>query len=147
MKSKKTLITIAVARTMGWSAAAFAGTGHEVMTPYSPNEAGETSYSLEKSFGSSVSSKHATGSTSVHTSAMLSGSSSGIDEHPSLSTEDSVALADEGIYSDFYVVTFEPMTMESWDYYVLDTERSDSLAASDPSWKHVRARADTEQLG
>ena len=140
MKSKKTLITMAVASTLGWSAAAFAGSGHEVMTPYSPNEAGETSYSLEKIFGAS-SRNDARGSTSMHMSGASSGShsdsagvSASIDEQASLSTRESLALADEGIYSDFHVVTFQPMTLQSWDYYVLDTATSGALAASDQYW-------------
>src|SRR5688572_23173248 len=119
MKAKKTLITMAVVSTLGWSAAAFAGSGHEVMTPYSPNEAGETSYSLEKIFGGS-SRSDARGSTSMHMSGALSGSnidstgvSASIDEQAPLSTGESLALADEGIYSDFHVVAFEPVTLES----------------------------------
>src|SRR5688500_15922476 len=38
MKSK-TLITMAVASTFGWSGGVFAGP-HEVMTPFSPNDSG-----------------------------------------------------------------------------------------------------------
>ena len=138
MKSKKTLISMTVASTLGWSAAVFAGSGHEVMTPYSPNEAGETRYSLEKIFGSSPSKQ---ARDSMHSSATLRGSSSdtigvaaSVDEQASLSRGDSLALADEGIYSDFYVVAFEPMTMESWDYYVLTTDGSDAFAANDQYW-------------
>src|SRR5688572_18825193 len=95
MKSKKTPITRAVASPLGWPAVTVAGSGHDVMTPYSPNEAGETSYSLEKIFGAS-SSKHATGSTSMHTSGMVSGSSSdtigsaSIAEQASLSAEERI---------------------------------------------------------
>jgi len=138
MKSKKTLISMTVASTLGWSAAVFAGSGHEVMTPYSPNEAGETSYSLEKIFGSSASKQ---ARDSMHSSVTLSGSSNdtigvsaSVEEQASLSSAERFALADEGIYRDFSVVAFEPMTMESWDYYVLTTESSDALAANDPYW-------------
>jgi hypothetical protein len=153
MKSKKTLITMALASTFGWSSAVFAGPGHsahEVITPASPNEAGQSmAWSIPDSHSSQQAS--AVGTTSDHAGGSLSGSYSdssgltGSDESASLSMDESLALGDEGIYSDFYVATFEPTTLDGWDYYVLDTdgwqfaaiddtEGSDQLAASDDSY-------------
>lgn len=136
MKSK-TVVTIAVASTFGWSAAAFAGSGHEVVTPLSVNETGETFVSNHKGFSSPERISAIGVSSQESGSGTLSGSysdSSGFSansESASLASEDSIALADEGIYSDFYVVSWTPVTIESWDYYVIDTGDMGELALSD----------------
>ena len=136
MKSK-TLVTIAVASTFGWSAATFAGSGHEVITPLSVNETGEVVVSNDKGFSSrdrisaiGVSSQES-GSGALSGSYSDSSGFSGNSESASLAFEDSVALADEGIYSDFYVVSWTPLTIESWDYYVIDTSDMGELALSE----------------
>jgi hypothetical protein len=128
MKSKA-LISIAVASTFGWSAASYAGSSHEVVTPFSPNESGEVIFSYKEGFGSS----QAMGSTSDHGSGVVSGSYS---DSTSLSTmpgesasldmrSDSLAAADEGIYTDYYLVSWKPA--ETWDYYVIDDGASAQL--------------------
>jgi hypothetical protein len=157
MKSK-TLITMAVASTFGWSAA-FAAPSHEVITPFSPNESGEQIFTYQEGFGSS---DHlaSVGSISDEAGGTLSGSvsdaddslalgderatddslaladESGMDESlaladDSLGTDESLALADEGIYSDYYLVSWTPVTAEAWDIYLIDTGTSDALAAGD----------------
>ena len=135
MKSK-TLMTMAIAGAFGLSAASFAGSGHEVRTPYSPNEAGET-FSHAKIFGSD-SRSHSVGSTSVQAGGSVSGSSSSSvvsgDEQASLSMDDGIALGDQGIYSDFYVVTYQPATMGEWDYFALDDEGANLIALSEDTY-------------
>jgi len=128
----KTLIGMAVASTFGWSAATFAGTGHEVVTPFSPNESGEVLAQLQSSAGSHD--RIALGSTFESAGGTIEGSvtsdgstfldhSDHSDYSASLSEsggmDESLALGDEGIYSDYYLVSMVPM--DSWDYYVLDT--------------------------
>ena len=44
----KTLSAIAVAAAFGLSASAFAGPGHEVVTPFSPNESGENAIAFQQ---------------------------------------------------------------------------------------------------
>lgn len=139
MKSK-TLITMAVASTFGWSAAAFAGSGHEVMTPLSVNESGEVLISQEQGFGSKKSIEMASAS-SVDTaigglSESYSRSSGFFDsgETASLTPDESLALGADGVYSDFYVVSWTPIVSESWDYYVIDTSGVDQLAAIEESY-------------
>jgi len=121
----KTLMTIAVASTFGLAAAAFAGSSHEVITPLSVNESGPVIVSNDKGFSGN---QHmsAIGSSASEAGGTLSGSysdSSGFmgndSSSASLETDESLALADEGIYSDFYVVSWSPVAIESWDYYVI----------------------------
>src|SRR5687768_2091452 len=96
----KTLIGIAVASTFGWAASTYAGSSHEVITPLSVSEAGEVLPSTASGgFGSSEL-MAATASTST--------------------LDETLTLANEGVYSDFYVVS-APAIVESWDYYVIDT--------------------------
>jgi len=130
MKAKN-LIGIAVASTFGWSAAAFAGAGHEVITPFSPNESGEVVFKHQEGFGS----KHLSGigATSSHASGTVSGSmtaegstlfdstGSTASLSGSSSMDESLALGDQGIYSDYYLVSLAPI--DSWDFYVVDTDQ------------------------
>jgi hypothetical protein len=81
----------------------------------------------------------AIGSSSDSAGGMVSGSygetgfpQSG-DSAAALSSDESLALED-GVYSDFYLVSFEPVPLQGWDYYVLDTEGSDAFAASDDAY-------------
>ncbi len=144
MKSK-TLITMAVASTFGWSAA-FADSSHEVITPFSPNESGEQIFTYQEGFGSN-SHLASVGSISDEAGGSLSGSVSDADDNLALGDEsgneslafaddsfdmdESLALADEGIYSDYYLVSWTPVTAEAWDIYLIDTGTSDALAAGD----------------
>src|SRR5688572_26962383 len=127
----KTLMTMAVAGTFGLSAAAFAGSNHEVVTPFSISEAGENIFAYQKGFSGSddqslMASASDEASGSVNGNALISSESSG-------SMDESLALADEGIYSDFYVVSWTPVVVESWDLYVINTGDRDELAAADES--------------
>ena len=124
MIKSKTLITMAVASTFGLSAAAFAGNGHEVVTPFSPNEFGNVSITqelLQKS-------EHMTsiGSTSSHAGGTVTGSSESFGSlEPSASGESSMdwmALGDQGIYSDYYLVSLTPELGDQWEYYLIDVD-------------------------
>jgi hypothetical protein len=147
MKSK-TLITMAVASTFGWSAA-FAAPSHEVITPFSPNESGEQIFTYQEGFSSSDHLASA-GSISDEAGGTVTGSAAdegtyeslalgdegSMDESlafaaDSLGMDESLALADEGIYSDYYLVSWTPVTADSWDIYFIDIGTSDELAAAD----------------
>lgn len=113
----RTLITMAVASTFGLSAAAFAGTSHEVMTPSSPNESypsavlnqlHDTHHSMTTAMAPSEPLEQATG----HDLALS-------DTSDWSASYDQMAEAD----SDLYVIGLAPM--DGWDYYVLD---GDTLA-------------------
>ena len=149
MKSKH-LIAIAVASTFGWSAGAFAESGHEVVTPFSVSESGENIPTHQQGFGSSEPldriDQMALGSTSHEAGGTLSGSvSSGAfdssDHYSAFGSEsfggmdDGLALADDGTYSDYYLVSWTPMSVESWDVYMIQPDSSmsgsDELAASE----------------
>jgi hypothetical protein len=122
MKSK-TLITMAVASTFGWSAGAFAAGPYEVQTPSSVSESGENIVALND----------------VHMGAMSA--ASGPTESLIEATGHDLALSDTSDWStsadqmaeaqvgDVYVVGFAPM--DTWDYYVIDT--GDSVALLDDS--------------
>ena len=133
----KTLMTMAVASTIGLSAAAFAGSGHEVITPFSVSEAGENIFTYKKGF-SGQQQQLALGSTSHEASGWVSSSSSdsssiSSESTASLGMAESLALSDDGSYSDFYVVSFMPVIVESWDLYVIETGDMNELAAADAS--------------
>jgi hypothetical protein len=139
MKSK-TLISMAIASTFGLSTAAFAGNGHEVMTPYQPNEGGYVSLQ-QHGFGSD---KHmqSFGSTGSEAGGSVAGGSthdsfsSSFDQSASMSdgstgdTEDWMALGEDGSYSNYYLVGIPSTFDDSWDYYLIDTG-SEELASAD----------------
>ena len=127
----KTLMTIAVASAFGLSAAAYAESGHEVMTPFASSEVGENIPEDKRGFSDQL----AVGATADESMASVSGSYDAIASNSMSSPEtgDSLARADEGIYSDFYVVTWEPVVIEQWDLYVLDTGEGDQLASAESS--------------
>ena len=133
MKSKN-LIAIALASTFGWSAAAYAGAGHAVITPSESNESAPA-LSYEESFGS-VDRMAAIGSSMDEAGGTLSGSSDGsfVDHSAALSGDgldhESLAFADDGFYNDYYLVSWTPVTAESWDYYVMDLSESPEQFAS-----------------
>jgi len=136
----KTLMALAVAGAVGWSVNTLAGSGYEVSTPSAANETGPVMMSHSNSHSSSMSSSEAPivlslsefssgvidhgytddsaiGATADSGSGSIGGSATS-DQFASLSGEDTLALADEGIYSDFYRVSYTPLA--GWDYYVLD---------------------------
>ena len=136
MKSK-TLIAVAVASTFGWSAASFAGPSHQsVVTPFSPNESGENIFHYQHGFGSNASSS-AIGGMSDEAGGTLSGSysssasnlSTSDDQSASIGTDESLAAADDGLYNDYYVVSWAPVMGDSWDYYVFDDGGTPQLVA------------------
>lgn len=121
MIKSKTLITIAVASTFGFSAAAFAGNGHEVVTPFSPNEFGNVSITQELLKKSDPMSS--IGSTSSHAGGTVTGSSESFG--PSAASESStdwMVLGHQGIYSDYYLVSLAPELGDSWEYYLIDVD-------------------------
>ena len=138
MKSKS-LITMAVASTFGWSAAAFAGAGHEVVTPFSPNESGEVLLQLQQQQGFRSTHGSGTGAVSEQASSTIGGSYDSMsssrsfsgtgDETASLGMDESLAAADGGIYSDYYVIGWTPSTVQTWDYYVIDNGGTPELIA------------------
>jgi len=125
MKSK-TLISLAVASTLGWSAAAIAGSSHEVMTPLSVNETGPVLVSQHKGFGQEPSSSFATASVE-HT---IMGSTLS-DSSDWTGSAEQVALADDS--SDYYIVAFEPIAVEGWDFYIIDVDAGELALSSDDS--------------
>jgi hypothetical protein len=131
MKSK--LITLAVAGAFGWSAGAFAGTGHEVITPFSVNDAGEVLPQQHSGgFASSSSLSQDASMISSSTSGEASGTFSSADQSASLNMDESLAL-DEGIFTDVYVVSWTPATSEDWMSYT----EPDQMALSDDGTEYV----------
>lgn len=122
MIKSKTLITMAVASTFGLSAATFAGTGHEVSTPFSPNEFGNVGITQEL-LGKTGDHLSSIGSTSSHASGSVTGSSEGFASFDS-SSESSTdwLVSDQGMYSDYYLVSFAPELGDSWEYYLIDVD-------------------------
>ena len=130
MKSK-TLITMAVASTIGLSAAAFAGTGPEAVAPDEFGNVGVTQEYLTTQDSMGI------GSTWSDAVGSVTGSSEGfgsLDPSASFSSdEDWMAAAHEGIYSDFYLVGFSPTLDDNWEYYLIDSD-SERLAFTEPAY-------------
>jgi len=124
MKSK--LITLAVASTFGWSAGAFAGTSHEVITPFSVNDTGQVLPQQQTAGFAGTGSLYRDSST-MSTSSYndTRGTISSADQSASLNMDENLALSD-GIYSEVYVVSWTPATSEDWMSYV----QPDALAQS-----------------
>ena len=120
----KTLISFAVASTLGCSAA-FAGSSHEVMTPSATNESGEAILKHGQGFSGPQPELQALGMTSSSASSSDSFSSSSA----SVSSDESLALGDQGIYSEYYVVSYTPVTVDT--YYIID---SDQLSWNDDAF-------------
>jgi hypothetical protein len=136
----KTLMALAVAAAVGWSASAVSGPGHEVITPTSANETGPVIVSHESghsgwraqheativsssaSYSPTDNGGYLIDNEAVGATADSGSGSTGVtsDEYASLSDEDVLALADQGIYTDFYRVSFTPIALSGWNYYVLD---------------------------
>jgi hypothetical protein len=115
MKSK--LITMAIASTFGWSAGAFAATGHEVITPFSVNDAGAVMPQQHSGgFAASSSRSHDASMMSIPSYGNASGTLSSADQSASLNMDENLAL-NEGIFSDVYVVSWTPAGSD-WMSYV-----------------------------
>ena len=89
---------------------------------------------------------HALGSTSSQAGGTVSSfSGDSLNEPlqlsgPMLDQEETLALADEGIYSDFYRVSLAPLTFEEWDYYILSpmsSSESEDLYVLTPAYSVV----------
>ena len=124
MKSK-TLSAMAVAAAFGLSASAFAGSGHEVVTPSSPNESGSSLAVLQHSTSSShqmsasMSSSHAS---SVDT---FSGNVGGLELSDATdwsASYDQMAEASDTFSPDAYMVSWAPISIDGIDYYLIDME-------------------------
>lgn len=135
MKSK-TLLALAVASTFGWSAVAFGGNGHEVVTPFSPNESGEVTFVKKEGFSSSSATSNM-GSTNSSASGEVA-FSTGFDTSTSASEwsvsgkDDSLSLADDGVYTEYWLVSFAPEATGSWDPYVVIQPRWHELVSIEP---------------
>jgi hypothetical protein len=106
---------MAVASTFGWSAGAFAANGHEVITPFSVNDAGEVlPQNQSAAFTGRSALPHAAPTTPPSSYSDTSGTFSSQDQSASLSSDESLALSD-GIYS---VVNWTPTSSEDWMSYV-----------------------------
>ena len=121
----KTLIAAAVASTFGLATAAFAGSGHEVMTPSSPNESLPSAQLMQQHgfHSDAMITAMAPSDSMVETTGHDLALSDASDWSASY---DQMAEADVG---DVYLIGFAPM--DSWDYYVLDDETGDTLALID----------------
>ena len=120
----KSLITMAIASTFGWSAGVFAGTGHEVVTPYSPSESGENIVARHHGFHSTAM------STAIAPSESLT-EATGHDLALSDTSDWSASFDQmaEANMSDVYLIGFAPL--DSWDYYIIDMSAGDELALLD----------------
>jgi len=132
----KTLMALAVAGAVGWSVNTLAGSGYEVSTPSAANETGPVVMSHASSHSGTMSTSEApivlslsessssiidhgyTDDSAIGATADSGSGSVTSDQFASLSDEDTLALADDGIYTDFYRVSYTPIA--GWDYYVLD---------------------------
>jgi hypothetical protein len=123
MKSR-TLITLAVASTFGWSAGAYAGSSHEVQTPFSVSENGPNIVAAHHGFGSGHMSTAAASSDIVAQDTGYLELSDATDWSASF---DQMAEADTG----GYLVSGTPAAMDGRDYSVIDIDSSDQLAMGD----------------
>ena len=123
---RKTMMALGIAGVFGAAAAAYAATPYPASvneaqpwtaqqnrqdTMLTPNHVGWSS-----AFGSTSASAGGTiggGSTFDHSFS----ASSSMSSETGLTMDERLALADQGIYSDFYQVSAVPL--ESWDYYAL----------------------------
>ena len=134
MKSK-TLITIAVASTFGWSAATLAATGHEVITPFSVSESGENIVQQHRDGFDSYRHRASSESLSqpgVNNAERYTASSDTFtneDSVAALNMDESLAL-DDGIYSDVYTVAWTPSSSDDWMNYI-EVPPAKQLAVSD----------------
>src|ERR1700704_4542391 len=123
MKSR-TLVTMAVASTFGWSAAALAATGHEVITPFSVSETGENvvqqhrqGFDSHRHRASSDSFSREPGVMNAERYSASSDTFTNEDSVAALNMDERLAL-DEGIYSDVYVASWTPASSDDWMSYI-----------------------------
>ncbi|MDB5864259.1 MAG: hypothetical protein JWO70_2065 [Betaproteobacteria bacterium] len=126
MKSR-TFITLAVASTFGWSAGAYAGSSHEVQTPFSVSENGPNIVSPHHGFGS----EHMSTAAAPDIVAQDTGYLELSDATDWSASFDQMAEADSG----GYLVSWTPVALDGWDYYVIDiVDSSDQLAIGDETY-------------
>jgi ABC-type proline/glycine betaine transport system substrate-binding protein len=126
MKSR-TLITLMAASAFGWSAGAYAGPGHEVQTPFSVTENGPNIVGAHDGFGSGHVRTAATSSDIV---AQDTGYLQLSDASDWSASFEQMAEAD----TDGRLVTWTPVAVDGWDYYVLDMDSSDQLAMGEETY-------------
>jgi len=119
MKSR-TLSAMAVAAALGLSASAYAGSGHEVVTPTSPNESGSSLEVLQHSAPAS----HAMSaqSSSVDTFSANVGGLELSDATDWSASYDQMAEASDSSSPDAYMVSWTPISIDGLDYYLIDME-------------------------
>jgi len=127
------------AGAFGLSASAFAGSTHEVMTPMSVNETGPVLASQHDRLGS----RNMAG-IDVHTANL--GGLELSDATDWSASYDQMAEAD--LSTDAFLVSWTPVTLEGWDYYVVDMQpASNELAFADEySYSMIGPLALDEQL-
>ncbi|HEV7394647.1 MAG TPA: hypothetical protein VGO08_23635 [Burkholderiales bacterium] len=135
MKSR-TLVTMAVASTFGWSAAALAATGHEVITPFSVSETGENvvqqhrqGFDSHRHRASSDSFSREPGVMNAERYSASSDTFTNEDSVAALNMDENLGL-DEGIYSDVYVASWTPASSDDWMSYI-EMPPAGQLALSD----------------
>jgi hypothetical protein len=133
MKSK-TLGAMAVAAALGFSASAFAGSSHEVMTPMSVNETGPVVVSHQMHGSQHMSSPQTI--SSVDTFSANTGGlelSDATDWSASYDQMAEASFADEGAAGDAFAVSWTPLTIDGSDYYLVEFEpiSADQLALAD----------------
>jgi hypothetical protein len=103
------------------------------MTPLSVNESGEVILRNDPGFSGAQHDMHAIGGTSASANGSVGGSfgssqelssSSSISSDASLSLNDQISLGDQGVYSDYYIVSWAPVAVETWDYYIIPDQLS-----------------------
>jgi hypothetical protein len=134
MKSRKTLIALGVTCTLGVGAA-FAAS-----TPY-PVSVGDSAPWMQSERQTSMipsDTRTHMGSTSSSAGGSVSGTVSDLNGGDQMrfsgTTHDdgaTLALADEGVYSDFYTVSRVPV-QEQWDYYLISPTSSEDVYVMSP---------------
>jgi hypothetical protein len=127
----KSLIGIAVAGVFGWAGSAHAGSDHH-SSGVAPSEGQFASAVMFDGFdgqdsdalaGGSPHSEQGMGSTSNAASGTAGGSFRMQSEAPALdSAGNEVSALESGVYPDYYIVTWSPMTSSAWDSYALPFE-------------------------
>jgi hypothetical protein len=117
----RTLSAMAVAAALGLSASAFAGSGHEVATPMSPNESGSSLAVLQHD-----SSSHSMSSSQVSSSGdAYTGNIGGLELSDATdwsASYDQMAEASDSSSPDAYLVSWTPVSIDGLDYYLIDTQ-------------------------
>ena len=142
MSFKKTLIAVGIASTMGMGSAAMAGN-----TPFPVSvDDNNPSASWDHRQGSMItwsthqaSAIESTGSTSTQAGGTVGGSmdlsSAETMDLSAMEAMDEFALLDQGVYSDYYVISMSP---DLWDYYTITpASGGDDFYLIDPGYTFI----------